>query len=145
MAVTRAQIVAEASTWIGTPFQHAQHCKRKGCDCIGLIIGVFQQLGCLAPDYIAPRYSQQWHAHKNEELLMRYALDAGFTVKNADPEPGDVLIFKYGRVCSHSGIYMGNDSFVHAYFALHRVVQQPLRGELKDKFRRVLTAPWVEG
>jgi NlpC/P60 family putative phage cell wall peptidase len=147
VAVTRAQVVAEARTWVGTPFQHAQHCKGKGCDCIGLVIGTFKRLGCLDGAYTPPAYSQQWHAHKNEELLVRQAQGLGFTVKDGDAEPGDLLLFKFGRVCSHAGIYLGGDSFVHAYFSLKRVVMQPLRGELKDRMRMVMAAPpsWVEG
>lgn len=143
MDVTRAQVVAEARTWIGTKFQHNQSCKGHGCDCIGLVIGVFRALGCIAPDYYPPAYSQQWHAHKNEELLMHNAQAMGFRSKSEAPLPGDLLVFQYGRVCSHAGIYLGEDSFVHAYFSLHRAVIQPLRGELKDRMRHVMVPPWV--
>ncbi len=144
MAVTRDAIVREALDWIGTPFQHAQHCKRHGCDCIGLVIGVFQALKALPAEYSPPGYSQQWHAHKNEELLLTSARAMGFADTTSAPEPGDLLIFKFGRVCSHSGIYLGNDHFVHAYYHLGRVVKQPLRGELSQRLRRVLVAPWIE-
>ncbi len=144
MAVTRAAVVREALEWIGTPFQHAQHCKGRGCDCIGLVIGVFQRLGAIPANYAPPGYSQQWHAHKNEELLVASAHGMGFMDKATDPEPGDLLVFKFGRVCSHSGIYLGGGEFVHAFFNLSRVVKQPLRGELQQRMRRVMVAPWVE-
>ena len=143
MDVTRAQIIAEARTWAGTPFQHNQTCKGHGCDCIGLVIGTFRALGSLPPDYYPPAYSQQWHAHKNEEVLLHNAQAMGFRITPDAPRPGDLLVFKYGRVCSHVGIYLGDDSFVHAFFSLQRAVIQPLRGELADRLRHVMVAPWV--
>lgn len=144
MAVTREAVAAEARQWIGTPFQHAQHCKGKGCDCIGLVIGVFQALGCLPPNYITPAYSRQWHAHKNEEVLLGAALGMGFIEKpGVQPEVGDLLVFKFGRVISHAGICVSETEFVHAYQDMGRVVMQPLRGDLKNRLRKILIAPWV--
>ncbi len=40
-------IVRQARTWLGTPFQHQARIKNLGCDCLGLIIGVVQELGLL--------------------------------------------------------------------------------------------------
>lgn len=37
---TRAEIVAEAMTWLHTPFHHQAAAKGAGCDCIGLLRGV---------------------------------------------------------------------------------------------------------
>lgn len=143
MDVTRQQIVTEALRWIGTPFQHNQSCLGKGCDCIGLVIGVFKNLGCLPSDYFPAPYSQQWHAHKNEELLLHRSAEMGFIPKDGQPAGADLLVFKFGRVCSHAGIYLGDGSFVHAYFSLHRAVRQPLRGEMQARMQKVLSCPWV--
>ena len=38
-------IVTQARTWIGTPFHHQARLKGKGCDCLGLIVGVVDELG----------------------------------------------------------------------------------------------------
>ena len=44
--MTQAQtIVTQARTWIGTPFHHQARLKGKGCDCLGLIVGVVDELG----------------------------------------------------------------------------------------------------
>jgi hypothetical protein len=32
--------IAQARTWIGTPFHHQGRLKGVGCDCLGLIVGV---------------------------------------------------------------------------------------------------------
>jgi cell wall-associated NlpC family hydrolase len=42
---TRDDIVRQARTWIGTPFHHQARLKSKGCDCLGLIVGVVDELG----------------------------------------------------------------------------------------------------
>lgn len=144
MAISREAVVAEALQWQGTRFHHNQSCKGHGCDCIGLIIGVFRELGGFDPSYRPPAYSQQWHAHKNEEVLVQTALSVGFREKSGDALPGDMLVFKFGRVASHAGIYLGNDEFIHAYFALGRVVKQPLRGDLQFRLRKIMTPPWLD-
>lgn len=42
---TRADVVAEARTWLGTPWQHQQSLKGVATDCLGLISGVALNLG----------------------------------------------------------------------------------------------------
>ncbi len=37
--ITRAAIVAEARSWIGTPHRHQASLKDVGCDCFGLVLG----------------------------------------------------------------------------------------------------------
>lgn len=39
---TRAAIVAEARGWIGTPYRHQASLKGVGCDCLGLVRGVWR-------------------------------------------------------------------------------------------------------
>ena len=35
--------------------------------------------------------------------------------KIAEPKPGDIITFRYGRCFSHSGIMINKDEVVHAY------------------------------
>ena len=37
-----AAIVAEARAWIGTPYRHQASLKGVGCDCLGLLRGVWR-------------------------------------------------------------------------------------------------------
>ena len=37
-------VVAEALTWIGTPYRHQGCRKGIGCDCLGLVRGVWRQI-----------------------------------------------------------------------------------------------------
>lgn len=142
--VTGEQVRVEALTWIGTPFQHAQSCKGHGADCVGLVYGVFKALGCVPADFHPEPYSQQWHMHKNEELLLKQAEAFGCTpVWDGEMHVGDLLFFQYGRVCSHIGIYLGDDEMIHAFYQLQVAVKQPLTGDLKARLKRVMKTPWV--
>ena len=42
--LTRAAIVAEARAWIGTRYRHQASVKGVGCDCLGLVRGVWRAL-----------------------------------------------------------------------------------------------------
>ncbi len=54
--ISGAEVVAQALTWLGTPFHHAQILKGVGVDCAGLVIGVARELGLVAPDFDVPAY-----------------------------------------------------------------------------------------
>src|SRR5215207_7343246 len=41
LMTTREQIVAAARGWIGTPYHHQASVKGVGCDCLGLIRGLW--------------------------------------------------------------------------------------------------------
>ena len=59
MSVTRADIVAEARAWIGTPYRHQASLKGVGCDCLGLVRGVWRAVIGDEPER-APAYSRDW-------------------------------------------------------------------------------------
>jgi NlpC/P60 family putative phage cell wall peptidase len=43
--VTRETIVAAARSWFGTPYHHQASVKGVGSDCLGLIRGIWRELG----------------------------------------------------------------------------------------------------
>jgi NlpC/P60 family putative phage cell wall peptidase len=57
--MTRDEIVAEAMSWKQTPYQHGQSLKGVGCDCLGLIRGVWRAVYGVEPVAIPP-YSPDW-------------------------------------------------------------------------------------
>ena len=57
--VSRAAIIAEARGWIGTPYCHQASLKGAGCDCLGLIRGVWRALYGAEPEAPGP-YSPNW-------------------------------------------------------------------------------------
>lgn len=112
---TRPKIVAEAMSWVGTPYKSGEMVKGKiggGTDCAMLLVAVFDSLG-LIPDFKDPRpYSPQWHLHRNEEEYMRIVLGHAKEVSAA--KPGDVVLFQLGRLFAHGGIVVNWPHIVHA-------------------------------
>ena len=68
MAIDAENIVAAARGWIGTPYLHQASVKGAGCDCLGLLRGVWRELAGEEPE-AAPPYSQDWAEATGEETL----------------------------------------------------------------------------
>lgn len=94
MALTRSQIVAEARAWIGTPYRHQASLKSVGCDCLGLIRGVWRALLGEEPER-APPYSRDWAEASGEESLARAARAHLVEIGLNEIQAGDVLLFRY--------------------------------------------------
>lgn len=97
--VTRAQIVAEALEWEGTPFGHQQATKQVLCDCRGLISGVPQSLG-LYPDFVCPEYDRTPNPLEMGRQLRKWLHEIPFR----DHREGDVVWFRIRKEPQHLGI-----------------------------------------
>lgn len=137
MDAPRAMLLAEVRTWLGTPYHHAARMKGVGVDCINLIIGSFENTGLLAP-VETPRYSPQWHLHRNVELLRDSVLRYSHAVDEAAVQPGDVVLYHWGRVKAHAGIVVerGWPFIIHAYSRAGMVIEADgSGGDLADRGR----------
>jgi len=68
-AASRAAVVGEAESWIGTPFHHAARVKGAGVDCLMLLAEVFERAGVTG--HIEPQfYVPDWHMHRDAERYM---------------------------------------------------------------------------
>ena len=127
-------VVVEARTWIGTPYLHQGTVKGAGCDCLGLVRGVWRSR-CGTEPQVVPAYSPDWSEPQGDEVLWRAARRHMRDVTMAPMAPGDVVLFRMreGAVAKHMGILaqLGeNPTFIHAY-AGHGVIESPL------------SAPWM--
>jgi cell wall-associated NlpC family hydrolase len=119
----RAAVVAEALTWLGTPWAHAQRVKGAGVDCANFVIGVYAGAGLIAAFDPGP-YPRDWHIHKSEEWFLR--LMPGLPAREiaeADAGPGDMVLFRIGRVFSHAAIVLERPLGIHAAVNEGRVVR----------------------
>lgn len=57
--MTSDEVVALARAWIGTPYVHQASKLGGGCDCLGLIRGVWREVYGHEPESI-PAYSADW-------------------------------------------------------------------------------------
>jgi len=113
----RAAVVAEAMSWLGTPYHTGAHVKGVGVDCAWLLIEVFAATGLIEP-FDPGYYPGDWHLHRGDEIYLEHVQSRAREV--AEPEPGDMVLMRFGRAYSHGAIYIGGDQIVHAY--LHRPV-----------------------
>lgn len=113
----RAEIVAAARGWIGTPYRHQASLKGAGCDCLGLVRGVWRELVGAEPE-AAPAYSPDWAEALGEETLMEAARRHLLEVPVGAAAAGDVLLFRMaaGVPAKHCGIVTGEGTLVHAYW-----------------------------
>lgn len=111
--VSRDALVAEARSWIGTPYRHQGSIKGVGCDCLGLVRGVWRAV--LGDEPEAPgAYAPGWAEASDGERL----LDAvqRHCARREAIAPGDLLLFRWraGLPAKHIGIATTGLRFVHA-------------------------------
>ncbi len=95
-ALTRAAVVAEARSWLGTPFAHQQALKGVGVDCAQLVIATAQALG-YAGDLKVGGYGQN-----PDPALLIGTLGARMEEINPlEALPGDVLLLRWDANPSH--------------------------------------------
>jgi NlpC/P60 family putative phage cell wall peptidase len=140
-------IIAEAVSWIGTPYRHQASVKGVGCDCIGLVRGVWRAVS--GEEVALPAYTPDWAEVGGREDLLE-GLAARFEAVDV-ARPGDVLVFrmrlrspaKHAAILSEGGIDDPRAKIIHAYWG-HAVVQswlQPIwRRHLVGAFRFPLRA-----
>lgn len=111
--------VLEARRWIGTPYVHQASTFSAGCDCLGLLRGIWRSLYGQEPE-IVPAYSMDWSEPQGEERLWQAALRHLRPKPREEEAVGDILLFRMrsGAVAKHLGIATEigpHSTFVHAY------------------------------
>lgn len=89
----RAAIVAEARSWIGTPYRHQASRRGAGCDCLGLVRGVWRALYGEEPE-TPPPYAADWAETGGRETLLEGARRHLVEIPVTAWRPGDVLLFR---------------------------------------------------
>ena len=114
--LTRYDVVTAARRWIGTPYRHQASLRGVGCDCLGLVRGVWREV--IGPEPEAPGpYAADWAEADGRERLA----EAGarhFTPIGADAfSAGDVLLFRWrdGAPAKHAGIATSASTMIHAH------------------------------
>ncbi len=109
----RNRLVAIAHTWLGTPYQHCGRFKNVACDCVTLLVGIYEEAG-LIPKVEIPYYPHDWHLHRNEEMYMGGLLKHAHEI-TTPPKPGDIILWNFGRCYSHGAIVVEFPLIIHAY------------------------------
>ncbi len=104
-AAMATDIITAARGWIGTPYRHQASTRGEGCDCLGLLRGVWRDLHGEEPEAVPP-YSPDWAEATGTETL-RDALARHLTAVDVKSVgPGDVVLFRMARgsPAKHCGI-----------------------------------------
>ena len=117
-----------ARSWIGTPYVHQASVKRAGCDCLGLLRGVWRELVGAEPEKMPP-YSADWAEASGEETLYRALSRHLSEIPPGALAPGDVALLRMVRhgPAKHCGIVGEKDgglSLIHAR-QNHSVSEEP--------------------
>ncbi|WP_114964937.1 peptidase [Alkalilacustris brevis] len=135
-----AHVAEAARRWIGTPYRHQAALRGAGCDCLGLVRGLWRELLGAEPAAVPP-YGPGWAEGAQGELLLD-ALARHFRPATGEA-PGDLLVFRMraGAPAGHLGVQsrVGTaPTFIHAY-SRHGVVENalsaPWRRRVAARFR----------
>jgi NlpC/P60 family putative phage cell wall peptidase len=116
MSVERSLIVSAARRWIGTPYLHQASLLHIGCDCLGLVRGVWRETVGEEPE-TAPPYTPDWAEALGLETLLDAANRHFAQVSLGDCRAGDVLVFRFRDhlPAKHLGIATPGKHMVHAH------------------------------
>jgi len=127
-----ARIIKATRRWIGTPYHDQASVKGVGCDCLGLIRGVWREVVGDEPlddTGPVPPYSRDWGEAGPVEVLAEAARAAMQELEVSEARTGDVILFRMraGAIAKHCGILSGvaqgarphrsarTHHFIHAY------------------------------
>ena len=111
-----SRVTAAARGWIGTPYRHQASLKGVGCDCLGLLRGVWRELHGAEPEAL-PAYAADWAETGGAEQLAAAARRHLIELDPIRAEPGDVLLFRWRPhlPAKHAAILVENARMIHAY------------------------------
>ncbi len=149
-----ARIVTAARGWLGTPYHDQASVRGVGCDCLGLIRGVWREVVGPEPMPVPP-YSRDWGEAGPHEVLAEAARAAMIEIDVADARTGDVVLFRMraGAIAKHAGILTpgGRGARSHRSGRPHRSTR-PYRSGRPHRFihayertgviEEALTDPW---
>lgn len=109
-------IVAAARGWIGTPYHHQASLKGVGCDCLGLVRGIWRELVGEEPEELVP-YRPDWAEAGGGERLLAAAERHFRPVPAEVAGSGDVVLFRWRAhlPAKHCAILARPDSMIHAH------------------------------
>lgn len=142
--LTPADIIAEARTWIGTPWHQHGNLRGIGANCAAMHLALAQMLGitveALPAEYGQVLLAPDWHLHTKREWF-REAFEHGGHVRAvpvSEMRPADILLFGFGgNPCSHAGILT---AITPALTMLHIDFKRQITEESLGGWRRRLRA-----
>jgi cell wall-associated NlpC family hydrolase len=128
----RKKIITSARTWLGTPFVHQGRVKGKGCDCLGFIIGVGNEVGIKIKNLPIKEFDDTNYTKIPDGKLLKKNLDNLLKPKiKSSAKPGDIFLMNFGGNPQHLGIFSDYPNspataIIHCYSGSGKVVEHRL-------------------
>lgn len=108
------EIIGAARAWLGTPYRHQAATLGAGCDCLGLVRGMWRALYGAEPAAM-PNYSADWRQAGQRDGLLA-AAEVLMQRADGEPLPGQLVLFRLQRTLPprHCGILVAAARFIHA-------------------------------
>jgi len=135
VAVSRAEIVAAARSYMGVRWHH-QGRTRAGIDCIGLVIAVARDLGLSTYDITG-------YSRTPDGVALRRVM-AEQLVRVDHMRPGAVLLFSFFGSPLHAAIVTEPGNMVHAFANARRVVEHRIDAVWRQRLFSVFDYPGVD-
>jgi NlpC/P60 family putative phage cell wall peptidase len=141
--IARSEIVTSARRWIGTPYLHQASLIHVGCDCLGLVRGVWRDIVGQEPE-AAPPYTPDWGEACGLETLLDAAHRHFEPIAIADFHEGDVLVFRFRDYlpARHIGVATSRTHMVHAHSGAC-VAEAPIGAHWRKRIAGAFAFPGV--
>jgi len=121
----RAAIVAEARSWIGTPWVASGSAKGVGANCLGFLAGVARNAGLVdLAEAFAPY--RGFAVPPQPSALLRGLRRQLVGIAPAQARAADLLLFDLGDGLRHVAMLTEPGTIIHAYQTKGRVVEHRL-------------------
>jgi NlpC/P60 family putative phage cell wall peptidase len=111
--MNRDLVVDAARAWLGTPYRHRAATLGAGCDCLGLLRGVWRDVIGDEPEAL-PNYARDWRRVDGDALEAAFA--RWLVRAESEAQAGQAVLFRIGRDghARHCGIMVSATRFIHA-------------------------------
>lgn len=130
----KQEIINCARTWVGTEFVHQGRIKKNqytngGCDCIGLIIGIAEELKIKSPSnkniYLSDFDIKEYNISNTNLYAIIKTLKILKEKKFSQLVSCDLIIFKILNLAEHIAIYSEKNTIIHSIYQKHKVIEEP--------------------
>jgi NlpC/P60 family putative phage cell wall peptidase len=137
--ITRAQVVAEARTWLGTRWHHQAAAKGIGSDCIGLVAGVARELGIIGgAEFQSDPAIRGYGREPDPKMLLSACARYLEPVHLPEIQLGDILVLRFETEPQHFALVSqrGPDYMIHAFAQARRIVENRIDAVWRSRIVR---------
>jgi NlpC/P60 family putative phage cell wall peptidase len=134
----REAVIAEALSWLRTPYHHRGSIKGVGVDCAQFPLAVYAACG-LVERFDPGDYPPDWHLHRSDERYLNVVRARAREIEIAEVLPGDFVVFRVGRCFAHGAIVIDWPRIIHAVVGQSVMLDSGTNGRLGQSAVKAFT------